>query len=56
MKQQLKYRTVRFGLIDELDDLLEQDRMSVPVGSRLNKSAHIRQILWAHVTKKQKGL
>ena len=47
-----KFRTVRFEVITELDELLEKDRMSYPMGSRLNKSAHIRKILWEHVTQK----
>ena len=50
-KQPKKFRTVRFEVIEDLDRLLEKDRLSAPVGSRLNKSAHIRKILWEYVTK-----
>jgi hypothetical protein len=49
---QKKFRTVRFQVIEELDKKLEDDRLSTPVGSRLNKSAHIRKILWEYVSKK----
>lgn len=47
-----KYRTVRFEVIPELDALLEKDRLSAPQGERLNKSAHIRKILWSYVEAK----
>ena len=48
-----KFRTVRFEVIEELDRRLEEDRLSAPIGERLNKSAHIRKILWEYVTKKK---
>ena len=51
--QKKKYRTVRFEVIEELDELLEKDRKSTPLGSRLNKSAHIRKILWEYVSRKK---
>lgn len=48
-----KYRTVRFEVIPELDQKLEADRLSYPIGTRLNKSAHIRKVLWEYVTNKK---
>lgn len=52
MNKVKKYRTVRFEVLPELDELLEKDRLSAPIGERLNKSAHIRKILWEYVEKK----
>jgi len=54
-KEVKKFRTVRFEVIEDLDRLLEKDRLSAPVGARLNKSAHIRKILWEYVTKGKKS-
>ena len=48
-----KFRTVRFEVVPELDSVLEEDRLSAPVGERLNKSAHIRKILWEYVEAKK---
>lgn len=54
MLEKKKYRTVRFEVIPELDEKLENDRLSAPRGERLNKSAHIRKILWEYVERKEK--
>jgi hypothetical protein len=52
-KPKKKFRTVRFEVIEDLDRMLEKDRLSAPIGHRLNKSAHIRKILWEYVTEKE---
>ena len=53
MEQQKKiFYTTRFEVTPELKEALEADRLSAPIGERLNKSAHIRKILWEYVESK----
>ncbi len=48
-----KFRTLRLGVIPELDEALEKDRLSIPLAERPNKSNHIRKILWDYVKAKK---
>lgn len=47
--KETKFITVRFGLIPELYDEIEKNRLSVPKAERLNRSAFVRKILYEYV-------
>lgn len=54
-KEKKSYYSVRLGVDVELEEALEKDRIETPKHLRLTKSAHIRQILWEHVLKKERS-
>ena len=49
--KETKFVTVRFGLIPELYDEMEKQRLKVPKAERLNRSAFVRKILYGYLKK-----
>jgi len=51
--KEIKYLTVRFGVIPELYDEMEKQRLAAPRAERLNRSAFVRKALYEYLKNNQ---